>query len=194
MKRKSKIHLSDFTKGVIIGHYSSGKTIEEISKILKILRSTVGFVTRKFSKESTTTRKIGSKRLPKFSSDQKNTIQLISRDEPSISAASLSEITKTQFNVEVFSRTIGRILNSFVLHARVAKLKPLLTSKNIESRWLIAKKFLAISDEEWKKVMFFNESCFEVYISKIRIYNSKKTVLSMKSPISYLLLSMVEES
>ena len=65
-------------------------------------------------------------------------------------------------------RTIGNILNSFGFYGRCCVKKPWLSDINIKKRYDLSKKFLQVSDDNWKPVIFSDESSFELFDTKLR--------------------------
>ena len=81
--------------------------------------------------------------------------------QSSINATREKTISKT---------TVRRRLAGSGLKGRVAVSKPLLRPKNKRKRLLWAKKYKNYSVEDWKKVLFSDESKFEIYGNNRRIY------------------------
>ena len=66
--------------------------------------------------------------------------------------------------------TVRRRLAAFGLKGRVAVSKPLLHSKNKRKRLVWAKRYKNYSIEEWKTVLFVDESKFKIHGNNRRIY------------------------
>ena len=72
---------------------------------------------------------------------------------------------------KTISKTTVRMrLAAFGLKGRVAVSKPLLHSKNKRKRLLWAKRYKNYSIEDWKTVLFVDESKFEIHRNDRRIY------------------------
>jgi transposase len=71
---------------------------------------------------------------------------------------------------EISKRTIRRTLASVGLHGRVCRKKPLLTKEHVSKRRKWARAYAAWTVEQWKSVMFSDESKFNIFGSDGRQY------------------------
>ena len=71
--------------------------------------------------------------------------------------------------------TVTRRLHDVGLYGRVAAKKPLLRSVNVRKRLKWAKKHKNWSIEQWKQVLWTDESKFEIFGSKRRMYCRRKS-------------------
>ena len=66
--------------------------------------------------------------------------------------------------------TVRRSLNDSGLYGRVARRKPLLNDKHRRKRLDFAKRYQSWTSEDWKKVIFSDESRFQLFYSNGRTY------------------------
>ena len=74
-----------------------------------------------------------------------------------------AEKIKENLNLNVSPSTIRRRLNSFGLFGRIARNKPKLSSKNKASRFEFAKEHLNKPMDFWRKIIWSDESKFEMF-------------------------------
>ena len=166
--------INEEIKGRIIGLHEAGWTYKRISGHLQIPETTIGFVVRKFKELGTTQRRTGSGRPPKLSSDQAWDIVAYTAQNPKTTAPQLVQKIQEEYEIAVCVRTVGNILNTAGFYGRLCVKKPWLSDKNIEKRYNLSKKFIKVSDENWKPVIFSDESSYELFDTKIRQHCYRK--------------------
>ncbi|CAF3104019.1 unnamed protein product, partial [Rotaria sp. Silwood2] len=77
---------------------------------------------------------------------------------------------KNDFQLSISQSTISRILNEFGMHSYVLPRKPKLTSKQKKLRLSWCTKHLDWSEDDWKNIIFTDESRFQLINRKNRIY------------------------
>lgn len=158
-------NLSVRERAEIIGLPKIKKSNREIAKLLKISRRTVDYNVKKFlnTNEVTDKKKCGRPRKTTTFED-KLIVRLSSRKR----RLTASEINIGLKNISV--STVKRRLREVGLNGRVAVKKPLLRKANVKKRLKWARKHKNWTVEDWKKVLWSDESKFEVFGSKRRIY------------------------
>ena len=159
-------HLSEFRKGQIMALNAENYSIREISAKLMIPRSTVAYVIKKWRDDGLVARRPGSGRPPSLNEEERNSVKEISERNPFKTAVDLRNDVQNMHNVIVSRRTIGRVLNDFELHGRIAREKPFLRQSNMVCRKSLAGLFLGYSDDFWKSVIFSDECIFDVFPTK----------------------------
>ncbi len=178
-----KRHTSEFTKGQIIALFNENFSYADISKKLNIPKSTIGYIIKKFKNVGSIHRKPGSGRKEILSADEKRALQDISDNAPRKNAKEIrneiTDITKKQLS----KKTVIRYLAEDQLFARIAHKKPFISPKNKLLRYEISKKFLAISNETWRTVIFTDEASFEMFPTRKRqtIYRRPGTAFETKN-------------
>ena len=86
------------------------------------------------------------------------------RSNPTISSSHL--VSQLPTNVKISARTIRRRLqNDFNLSAYRPALKPKLSKKNVSDRLKFARKYVHWSVDQWRKVLFSDESLIKQFYS-----------------------------
>lgn len=70
----------------------------------------------------------------------------------------------------VFHSCVNRSLTSWSLIGRVAARKPLLSKRNVKKRLAFAKQHVKWSKNKWAKVLFTDESKFELFGNERRLF------------------------
>ena len=85
-------------------------------------------------------------------------------------ASNIQSIVNTTREKSVSRSTVRRRLVEHGLNGRVAVSKPLLRARNKRKRLLWAQKYRCYTKKDWENVLFADESKFEIYGNKRRIY------------------------
>ena len=101
-------------------------------------------------------------------------------------AIQLQKSLKTNDEIEVSSNTVRRALQKNGLVARVKRKKPLLSKKHREKRLKFAKRYKDWTISDWNKVVWSDESKFQIFGSDGRQYCWKKK----ENPLKMLILNL----
>ncbi len=159
-------HYSEFVKGKIIGFCKVGLSLRNIGKEMSIPYSSVKGIVDKYLKTGSVIRIPGSGRRPLLNEHAQTILCNISNKNPRKNATILRKEIEKITNVKASNKTIIRNLNKHKIYARIAKKKPFISTKNKKLRFELARKFLGLSDEYWKSVIFSDESSFELFPTK----------------------------
>uniref|UniRef100_A0A674MYP6 Transposase Tc1-like domain-containing protein n=1 Tax=Takifugu rubripes TaxID=31033 RepID=A0A674MYP6_TAKRU len=120
-----------FQRGTVIGCHLCNESSREISSILNIPKSTVGFIIRKWTSLGTTATQPGRGRPGKLT-------------EGSADAEAQSGATElqTSCDLQMSPRTVRRELHGMSVHGRAAASQPYITKANAERRvqWCKARR------------------------------------------------------
>lgn len=161
-------YLSDFEKGRIIALHDSGVSCNGIAKKLNRGRRTIERIV--FSDQKSEMIRTGKPTPPKPKSGRpKRTSEHLDRlirraikENPRLSANGIKAHFKEELK-DVSIRTIQhRLQKDLGFESRHAARKPLLTDAMKKKRIAFAKKHISWSVEEWRKVMFSDESTFRL--------------------------------
>ena len=145
-------------------------SIRQIGRELGYGYSTVRYNIEKFKNTGSVLNAPGRGRYEVISQSDKRYIKLISTR---FRTKGLPEITK-EFNESrknrVCQTTIRKVLLKWGLKGRVAAKKPLLRKQNVKKRLLFAKNHVNWTKEQWAKVVFTDESKFELFGTKRRVF------------------------
>lgn len=163
--------LSEGLRGQIIGMHKVGLTNVKISKTLGVPASTVSSTVLRFKKRGTLDVKTscGRPRLLK-ERDVRAIVSHIKKDR----RTTLSDIVHSS-PVKVSRDTIRRTLRREGIFSRVAVVKPFLSDKHKAARLRFAKKYKNWTAAHWKRVVWTDESSFEVgkIYRTVRVWRTK---------------------
>ena len=121
---------SDFTKGQVVALKQDGKSIREISRRLKLPKSTVLDIWKKYEKSGNTNNKQRSGRPSLTTSRQNRALVRMSLQDRFLTAPQLQLAWKDTCDVSVSVTTVKSRLASVGLNGRIARRKPLLNRRH----------------------------------------------------------------
>jgi len=140
----------------LIGHLQANVPVAEVAKSFNVTLATVYSLKKKFERHGTVKRLAGSGRPRKTSKaidDQIKEAHDSDRFKTSVETAD-------EFNLS--AKTVRRRLAERGLNARRPAVKPRLTAEHKQLRLKWAKKYRRFTWEDWKKVIFSDETSFSV--------------------------------
>ncbi len=174
-KRKPFNQLSDFQKGRIVQAKRCGWTQSQISEDLDVNQSTVSRFLKNYNENGDHDRREGSGRKRKLSQTEVEYIELNIKRNRSITR---EEIRRYLGFRHVSRSTISRALaRSGRVSSRYQTRKPFVSIKNIRKRLKFAKEHLDWTPEQWRLVLWSDESPFVFrYSRRKRVWriNSEK--------------------
>ena len=154
--------LSVDLKQKIVDFFKSGKKQSEISLQLKVSKQTVSKIIKNFKLRGCVVNLKRGGRLRKTSKKTDSLIKRTSQKNPTFSGRQiLNEIE----NLNISSSTVLRRLRDGNLPGRRMAKKPLLSEKNRRARIEFDKKYLNWSEEDWRKVLFSDETKVNLFQS-----------------------------
>jgi len=134
----------------------------------------------KYEETGKTENKPGSGRPRKLNErDDRTLIRRLMTNECS-NAVQLQKSLKISDNIEVCTNTVRRALKRNGLVARVKRKKPLLSKKHRAKRLKFAKSYKDWTVDEWNKIVWSDESKFQIFGSDGREYCWKKVGESLQ--------------
>ena len=138
---------------------ATGLSVRGIQKIFKTVKQTNSFKDRP-----------RQGRPPKLTDRNKRaTIRILKKNEAS-TATAISKVLKTSHKIQVSRQTVARALKSFGYACRIKKKKPKLTEKHKKVRLAFAKKYESWTTDDWKNVIWSDESKFNLLNSDGKEY------------------------
>lgn len=156
-------------KEIVVLH-REGMSFRKIGKLVNRAPSTVKYTIDRFNETKSNGTRAGKERYKILSEKDHRYIRLLSiRDRRKTLPAITSEFNSGR-QLQVSHSTIRRSLLKWGLVGRVAARKPLLRKQNIRKRLAFARKHVNWTKSQWKKVLFTDESKFELFGTKRRTF------------------------
>lgn len=170
---------------VIDLHKNQNKSYSEISKIISRSRSTVQNVIKRFKNEHRVENKPRSGRPSKLTSRDKTKIKHLVAQDPFISASKISGELEKYNNKKVHPETVRRAIVEAGFNSRVPRRKPLISEVNRKKRIAFAKQYVNETPDFWRKVIFSDESKYNVFGSdgRVKVWRKQREALNPKNTI-----------
>lgn len=149
---------------------NTGKTCREIADIMECSFQTVSRILRRINMENSFAIRTGSGR-PRCSTVREDR-QLLREYKKSKSSTSVD--LQKRWNVEACVNTVRNRLREHNLQCYSRRKKPRLTAANIKQRLAFCRKYKNWTVEDWKRVVFSDETNIEVSLSECRKVWRKK--------------------
>ena len=166
-----KKKVTDNVKWQIVGLLKGGgKTQQEIAELVGVSQKCVSSIKKKHESTGQVSdlRRSGRPRKLNFRDESYFFSQI--RKNPTLNYKNLAVDFNAKFsNVKVSKATIRRLLIKKGLESHTAVRKPLLTAKDRIKRYKWCKQRLNWTDNDWGRVIFSDESNFEVFNRKSRV-------------------------
>ena len=174
--------LSQVEKERVISYHQDGFTLRKIGEKLKMPFATVQYIVNKWKKTGSIRNRSGRGRVAKTTYKQDRAILRKAKMDPRISAKAIALELQKEHGVVVSTSTIKRRLNSGGLCGKVAKKKPWISEKNKRKRLQWAREKVGWSLEDWKKVLFSDETKILLFGSDgiVRVWRKPKEGLKKK--------------
>lgn len=167
--------LSVETRAFIIILHNQGKSNRAIASELKISRRTVDYNVNKYASTKSLRDRKRSGRPRKTTIAEDKRIVLISKRDRRLTGPEIAAQINLSRDLPVSTSTVKRRLREAGLFGRVAVKKPLLRRQNKIKRLQWAQEHKNWTHEEWERVLFSDESQFEVFGSKRRVFVRRST-------------------
>ena len=168
MSRKTKETAIEERK-IILNLYKMNKSYNEIAQIINRSRFTVRSVIKRFKSEENLENQIRSGRPSKVTIREKRKIVNIVKKDPKTNSTEIASMLKAECEKEVSTKTVRRVLKDAGYSARAARRKPYISKINQKKRVEFAKEFVTKDTDFWEKIMFSDESKFNIFKSDGRI-------------------------
>lgn len=189
MARKGK-HTAIVERELVITHHKDGKSLQEISNLVKRPRSTVQYIIKRFLEEKRIVdapRNVNRKKLTP--QDERFVMRKI-RENPKSSAVDITKELNQQNKVKVCPETVRNVLRRNNFNARVPRKKPFISQKNKKLRFDFAKQHENTPTSYWEDVVFVDESKFNIFGSDGRRFvwrkpNDELNVKNLKATVKH---------
>uniref|UniRef100_A0A7I4YRH6 Paired domain-containing protein n=1 Tax=Haemonchus contortus TaxID=6289 RepID=A0A7I4YRH6_HAECO len=144
----------------IIEAIRSGTKMSVLSQQYNLAKSTISKIFKRYRSRGPVRRKSRSGRPRKTTSRADSLILRTSMGDPRAAASDIREQVTSFSGISISQSTAQRRLRAGDLFGRRPSKKPLVTAKNRKARLGFARKHLAWNRDDWKKVLFSDESKF----------------------------------
>lgn len=158
MGRKSKESTYEERK-IIYNLRKEGKKLKEIAKYTNKSISTVHSILQRNSL------KLGQRpgRPEKLKPRDKAVIIRKIKEQPRTSAPDINRGLAESLGMQISDETVRRTLRAAGYNARTPRIKPLISEQNRKKRLEFAKKYINKNSEFWQKVIFSDETKFNIF-------------------------------
>ncbi|GBO37993.1 hypothetical protein AVEN_209798-1, partial [Araneus ventricosus] len=147
----------------------SGKSVQNIAKLVNLSHSTVQCVLKRFKEENWIENKVSKGRPAKLTKrDQRFIIRKFVKS-PCLSALKVSTEFNEKCSTSISPETVRRVLRAAGLNRRSARRKLFVSGKNRKLRLSFTKSMLNKPETYWNNVLFADESKFYIFGSDGRI-------------------------
>lgn len=174
--------ISADVRKLVIKHRNENKSFGEIAKLLYLSKSTVHNIFNNYKKSSSVESKPRTGRPKKLNRRDISFIRKEVDRNPKVHATKLAQDIAERSKIVVHPRTVTRALNNEGFHCRTPRKKPLISDKNRKLRLEFAKKHINKGIDFWKRVLFTDESKYNIfgYDGKAKVWRKPNTAMDPK--------------
>lgn len=169
-------------RNLVIKHRNEKKSLGEIAKLLNLSKATIQTVVNNYNETGSTENKPRSGRPKKLSRRDTSFILKEVDQNPKENATKLAEKIALRSGTVVHPRTIQRTLNANGFHSRTPRKKPLISEKNRKLRLEFAQRYIDKGIDFWKRVLFTDESKYNIFGSdgRDKVWRKPNTAMDPK--------------
>lgn len=160
-----KKHWTVSQRQLIIDLWNQGKRYKEVQQMAGMAKSTIQNILKKYRTHGTVTDLPGRGSERKTSSRIDNHVEVLVNKNPFLSAPVIAKEIQDVYNVQVTPQTIRNRIREKGFRGRAPVKKPFLTKKHMERRLEFTKKYHKMPLSFWKKVLWTDESKFNMFKS-----------------------------
>lgn len=168
---------------IILNLHNQNKTYAEIAKAINRSRYTVRSVIKRLKGKENVEDHSRSGRPPKLSEREKRKVVNIIKQNPKTSSTAIAAMLREDLGTDVHPITVRRVLKSAGYNARVARKKPFISKINKKKRIEFANEFVHKKLDFWDKVLFSDESKFNIFRSdgRVLVWRKPNTEFEVKN-------------
>lgn len=156
-------NVSTHSQESIVRGQKDGLSYSQLARQFSLARSTIGAIIQRHRLRGGVEKRHSPGRPKKTSKRDDKLIVRISQADPRLNSVDIHREMSTHSSIQVSSKTVQRRLISAGLNGRRPAKKPLISIKNRRARLEFAKTHLSWNLEDWKKVIFSDESKFLLF-------------------------------
>lgn len=163
--------LTDFERGQIVGARLVGASVSKVAEVFSVSRGTVSKIYSAYLKSGkTSSAKSQRGRKCVLSDRDRRALRKIVTKTKKTTAAKVTAEMNVVLKNPVSTKTIRRELHKQGIYGRAAIQKPFISDANACNRkkWCLSHK--AWTMEQWKTVIWSDESCFTLFPTSGRVY------------------------
>lgn len=149
----------------IVNAKLSGQSHRQVAAQFGVSPMAVSRIFKKFEETDSVERKAGSGKPFKTTAKERRRMVKIVKEDPKKTATEVFKFAKENMDLNISVETARRILRSAKLFGRRPCKKPLISLKNRKARLAFAKRHLAWTKNEWGKILWSDESKFNLFSS-----------------------------
>lgn len=171
------------TRRIIVKLYCEGKSMSEISKLIGRAKSSVQYVIQHHGNTGSLKSKPRSGRPKKLSDATNRTILRKVKENPHISAPKIADDIRNTLSISVSDQTIRNVLKKNNYHGRTPRRKPLISEVNRKKRKDFANTHKNKDSAFWNRVLFSDESKFNIFGSdgRGRVWRKPNQEMNIKN-------------
>ena len=180
-RRNKNSQLTERERLRVVQLKSEGLTHRTIANLIGCTNSTVSSLMKKVNEEGTIRDRDRSGRPRKTTENDDRYLSILAKQDPTQTVKQLAETIATG-GASVSPNTVLRRLREKGIRSRIQRSKPLLTRVAAKKRLAFAKQYVSMPIEFWKKVIFSDESKFEIISNKktSRVFRLKHQALMQR--------------
>lgn len=159
--KKSEISIS--LRDRVIFLRKRGQSYRKIGLELKLNFTTVQYIVQKYERTGSTQNEPRTGRPKILTARERRTIIREATAKPFSSAQTLANHIASTSSKSVCAQTVRNVLHSAEIYGRTARKKPYLSAVNREKRLGFAKLYVNKSINFWRRVIFSDESKFNIF-------------------------------
>lgn len=168
MGRKNK-ETTEEERQIAVKRFRKGESFKTIAEILNRPISTVKSIIYRFSQSNSYRNKPRRGRPSVLTpADKRQIVRKVKRN-PKLSAPRIRSEVENEIGKHVTAQTIRNVLHEAGLNGRTARRKPYISKVNRRKRLAYAKEHVNDGHDFWKKVVFTDESKFNLFKSDGRV-------------------------
>lgn len=179
----SRKEIATDIRNLLIKCRNERKSFGEIAKMANLSKSTVQTICKNFENTGTVENKPRSGRPKKLSRRDESFILKEVNENPKVNATMLAKQLAERSDTIVHPRTIQRSLNNNGFRSRTPRKKPLISEKNRKLRLEFAQQHLDKGLDFWKRVLFTDESKYNIFGSdgRAKVWRKANTAMNPKN-------------
>lgn len=183
MRKETTIEERKMIINIWKGDKYGNKKVKDVAQIVKMPFKTVWNIINRYKCDGRVGNLGGRGRKPIFSNDEKKRIVRNTEKNSKLSGPILAKIALEQTGKKTSRFTIGRILKKEGLKSFRAKRKPFISAKNRKERLAFAKLHVDEDEEFWNRVLWSDESKYNVFgdDGRVRVWRKKNEGIKLKN-------------